>query len=122
MHIVLGPPHWAFLRIILIVSVRLSWFLQVAVLHNDIATALDRLDQGSEAEEHVRRSLDIAASLEADENVAESLVTFQYNLGLILLHQGEFSSSRTDPKACALVFFILLLGVCPDCKINFQLQ
>ncbi len=62
--------------------------MQVAVLHNDLATALDRCELYTEAESHVRQSLELAATLGSNQDVMEATVTFQYNLGLILLHQG----------------------------------
>ena len=62
------------------------------MLHNDLATALDRTGQYAEAEEHVLHSLEIASSV-VDQDVLEHLATFHYNLGMILVHQGSTSNT-----------------------------
>ena len=54
---------------------------------NDLTTALDGLGNVAEAEQLVRRSLEIASSLK-DQDVSEYLSTFYFNLGTILTHKG----------------------------------
>ena len=60
----------------------------MAVLHNDLATSLDRLDQFVDAEAHVKQSLEIAGALRG-QDVAEHTAIFYYNLAVILTHQGD---------------------------------
>lgn len=74
--------------------------LQVAVLHNDLATSLDRLDQCVDAEAHVRQSLEIAGTLKG-QDIAEHMAIFYYNLSMILAHQGK-TSSATEAYGKAL--------------------
>lgn len=60
---------------------------QVAVLHNDLATALEVAGEYGEAERHITKSLEIAGSV-SDKDIAEFMAMFYYNLGMILVHQG----------------------------------
>ena len=60
----------------------------MAVVHNDLASVLTGTGAHSEAEEHVRRSLAIASSLETSPEVLEAMATFYCNLGVILSYQG----------------------------------
>ena len=62
--------------------------LQVAVLCNDLATALDRVGRFSEAESLVNDSLEIVSAVGSGPEAAEYLATFYYNLGAILTHRG----------------------------------
>ena len=60
---------------------------QVAVLHNDLATALEVAGEYGEAERHITKSLEIAGSV-SDKDIAEFMAMFYYNLGMILSRQG----------------------------------
>lgn len=64
---------------------------QIAVLHNDLATALDGNGKYSEAEDHAQASLDIMShSQVTDTDVdIEYFARVYYNLGMILTHQGR---------------------------------
>lgn len=62
--------------------------LQVAVLHNDLATALDGSGEFADAEYHARTSLEIMSRSHTAEPDAEYLARVYYNLGMILNHQG----------------------------------
>jgi tetratricopeptide (TPR) repeat protein len=69
---------------------------QVAVLHNDLATALDAGGKHNEAEYHARASLAImsdACVTDSDVDV-ECFARVYYNLGMILSHQGKISEAR----------------------------
>ena len=64
---------------------------QVAVLHNDLATALDAAGKHIDAEYHVRASLAIMTdpcTIDSDSDVEYSVRVY-YNLGVILSHQGK---------------------------------
>lgn len=71
----------------------LFMFMQVAVLHNDLATALEMAGEYVEAEKHVAESLEVADSV-GGANISEHLATFYYNLGTILSRQGTIISSQ----------------------------
>ena len=62
--------------------------IQVAVVCNDLTTALDGMGDLVEAERLIRRSLEIASSLK-DQDVSQYLATFYFNLGTILTHKGD---------------------------------
>lgn len=59
----------------------------MAVLHNDLATALEVAGEYGEAERHITKSLEIAGSI-SDKDIAEFMAMFYYNLGMILARQG----------------------------------
>ena len=63
---------------------------QVAVLHNDLATALDAHGQYSQAETHARTSLEIMSQAHVTDSGSdkEYFMRVHYNLGMILAHQG----------------------------------
>ena len=63
-------------------------YVQVAVIHSDLAAALCGVGDFPPAEEHVRRSLEIAGSLEPSPEVREAMATFHCNLGVIQSRQG----------------------------------
>ena len=69
-------------------------FMQVAVLHNDLATALEMAGEYVEAEKHVAESLEVAGSVSGGGNIAEHLAMFYYNLGTILSRQGTVTHSQ----------------------------
>ena len=62
---------------------------QVAILHNDLATALDGSGAYRDAESHVRTSLEIMSGSHTTDADAEYLTRVYYNLGMVLHHQGE---------------------------------
>ena len=67
--------------------------MQVAVMHNDLATALDAHGQYTQAEYHAQASLDIMSHSHAVHTAAvdvESWARVYYNLGMILSHQGIY--------------------------------
>ena len=64
----------------------------MAVLHNDLATALEMAGEYVEAERHVTKSLETAGSVGGG-NIAEHLAIFYYNLGTILSCQGTVVSA-----------------------------
>ena len=73
-----------------IILKRLAVNVQVGVLHNDLATALDGGGQLlSDAESHARTSLEIL-SQSRSRDTEEYLARVYYNLGMILSHQGQF--------------------------------
>ena len=57
------------------------------MLRNDLATALDAMNDFKQAEELVHKSIAIAESL-TEQDVSEELAIFYLNLGIILYHQG----------------------------------
>lgn len=74
-------------------------YVQVAVLHNDLATALEMAGDYVEAERHVTESLEMAGSVSGG-NIAEHLATFYYNLGTILSRQGTVASATVNTAFC----------------------
>lgn len=64
----------------------------MAVLHNDLATALEMAGEYVEAERHVTKSLETVGSVGGG-NTAEHLATLYYNLGTILSRQGTVVSA-----------------------------
>lgn len=65
--------------------------IQVAVLHNDLATALDAHGQYDQAESHARASLEIMSQARVADSSGdkEYFMRVHYNLGMILIHQGN---------------------------------
>ena len=82
---------------------------QVAVLHNDLATALEVAGEYGEAERHITKSLEIAGSV-SDKDIAEFMAMFYYNLGMILSRQGiligDLSSNHSLRNIVPNVSFI----------------
>ena len=60
----------------------------MAVLHNDLATAVDSVGDHTQAEHLVRKSIEITESLEGVDDVLEHLVTYYCNLATIQSHNG----------------------------------
>ena len=97
-----GPGAWSiFIKLILRVlqavifnggycGEEIIW-IQVAVLHNDLATALDGSGRHSEAENHAHASLEIMTDSHATDTDIdmEYFARVYYNLGIILSHEGN---------------------------------
>lgn len=81
---------------------------QVAVLHNDLATALDAHGQYSQAESHARTSLEIMSQAHVTDSGSdkEYFMRVHYNLGMILVHQG-------NPYCNAM-------GLCVQCVAHYS--
>ena len=79
-----------------IINCDLTDFFQVAVLHNDLATALEMAGEYGEAERHVTESLEIAGSV-SDKDTAEFMATFYYNLGTFQSRQGILIGAPSLP-------------------------